>query len=614
MQDKAAFDPDNRALYTALFRAPEGYAFDCAATTTYSLDFETALAVLMAMAADDTVEREAALAQPLSLLHAIQRLSKRIAIYCDRGRILRAPARIAPLMALCENMIVEVAAKEGGAFHPKLWCVRFTGAGKTPDHLRLGILSRNLTPDRSWDLSLMLDGVVGTDDQQVNAPLVAMMKALPGMAVDGTAKKGRISTSLAKSLLKCRWDLPLGASKVSFAVNGVKRAGPMFALPKGDRLAILSPFVTERGLDKLREGMRQDSVCHLVSRAMELDKIPEATLKPFTVRTMDNALSDGGSEAVEGENATSLHAKAMLVETETHISVCVGSANATTAALIPDRKDTPTRNVEVMATLSGTRRRMGGIDDILLCEPFTRMLDCYTSPDEEPMEDERAAIEERLDDARRVIATLKLEINCTAEGEAVVLTLQMAEGQPRQTLPEGITCFMQMLAARPGDDRDAAPVLTGKALPLGLYPLSDLTRWIGVRLRHDETGTECAFTLGATLIDVPAEREAAALRAIIDTNSFLTYIALLLGHADDGGAWEPGLEGAEGRGERFIFERNDSLLEPMVRALCRGGDELAHVSHLIDALRDPETGDSAVPEDFLDLWQAFAPLAKKGRS
>lgn len=612
MHDKAAFDPDNRALYTALFRAPEGYGFDCAAATTYSLDFETALAVLMAMAADDTVEREAALAQPLSLLHAIQRLSKRIAIYCDRGRILRAPARIAPLMALCENMIVEVAAKEGGAFHPKLWCVRFTGAGKTPDHLRLAILSRNLTPDRSWDLSLMLDGVVGTDAQEANVPLIAMMKALPGMAVDRTTKKGRISASLAKSLSKCRWNLPLGASKVSFAVNGVKGAGPGFALPKGDRLAVLSPFVTEKGLCMLRKGVGKDSVCHLVSRAMELDKIPAAKLEPFKVKTMDDAFSDGGSDAVEGENATSLHAKAMLVETETRISVCVGSANATTAALIPDRDKTLTRNVEVMATLSGTRRRMGGIDDILLCEPFTRMLDCYTSPDERPLEDEHAAVEKLLDDARRVVATLRLEIHCTAEGEAVALMLQVAEGQASQTLPEGISCFMQMLAARPGGDLDAAPVLTGKILPLGLYPLSDLTRWIGVRLRHDDTRTERAFTLGATLIDVPAGREAAALRAIIDTNSFLAYIALLLGHADDGGAWEPGLEGAEGRGERFLFERNDSLLEPMVRALCRGGDELAHVSHLIDALRDPETGDSMVPENFLDLWEAFAPLAKKG--
>jgi hypothetical protein len=46
----------------------------------------------------------------------------------------------------------------------------------------------------------------------------------------------------------------------------------------------------------------------------------------------------------------------------------------------------------------------------------------------------------------------------------------------------------------------------------------------------------------------------------------------------------------------------------MVRALALAGDELAEIDQLIEHLKDPDTGDSIVPEDFLKLWASFAPL------
>ncbi len=619
MSSDAAFDPENRELYTALFRSPEGYAFDRAAATTYSLDFETALAVLMAIAADDTVERAQALAQPLSLLRAVQRLSERITIYCDRGRILRAPARIAPLMALCERMIVEVAAPGGGAFHPKIWCVRFAaveGHGG-PDRLRFAILSRNLTPDRSWDLSLMLDGEVGGKDEPGNAPLVALMGALSSMAIDGDVKDTCIDPSFVRSLSRCRWEVPLGARKLSFAVNGVSGAGAAFTVPKGERLAVLSPFISARGLAKLRKGAGEDARCRLVARAVELDALYADALAPFErVQVLDDAISDVDPDACNDDTGVqgggSLHAKAMLVETGGRVAISVGSANATASALLPNAEGI-TPNVEVMATLSGTIHKMGGIDDILFCEPFLAMLSDYTAPTEAVDEDERMAAESLLDEVRRDIAVLRYDLHCTQDDGIVSLMLHLAEGQGKLVLPDGVKCFVQMLAARNIIGLDASPLLAGVPMLLGAIALSDLTRWIGMRLRHEATGAECTFTLGATLIDPPGGREMAALRAIIEAHDFLAYIALLLGESDEGGAWEPSPEGADGHGARMIFEENDAVLEPLVRALCRDGDELGEIARLLEALRDPETGKSAAPDDFLDLWQAFTPLARKGR-
>ena len=51
-----------------------------------------------------------------------------------------------------------------------------------PTRLRLLVLSRNLTRDRSWDLSLSLDGKVGRGRRPLNNPLVELVRRLPSMS------------------------------------------------------------------------------------------------------------------------------------------------------------------------------------------------------------------------------------------------------------------------------------------------------------------------------------------------------------------------------------------------------------------------------------------------
>ena len=110
-----AFDPENRELYTALMRSPDGYRFDHAVATTYSLDFETALAIPIAIVFRDAENRDEMLRSPLALLQSVERMASRMAIYCDRGRIKEARPNAARLMALYEKTITEVSAPGGGA-------------------------------------------------------------------------------------------------------------------------------------------------------------------------------------------------------------------------------------------------------------------------------------------------------------------------------------------------------------------------------------------------------------------------------------------------------------------------------------------------------------------
>ncbi|RWP54123.1 MAG: hypothetical protein EOR07_34200, partial [Mesorhizobium sp.] len=215
-----AFDPENRELYTTLMRSPDGYRFDHAVATTYSLDFETALAIPIAVVFRDAENRDEMLRSPLALLQSVERMAGRIAIYCDRGRIKEARPNAARLMALYEKTITEVSAPGGGAFHPKLWCIRFQPERKgEPTRMRLAILSRNLTNDRCWDLALCLDGTVKDDTNEANEPVVQLLRALPSLANSATRPPApKFLASLLRDLERCSWDeLPAGATKIRFA-------------------------------------------------------------------------------------------------------------------------------------------------------------------------------------------------------------------------------------------------------------------------------------------------------------------------------------------------------------------------------------------------------------
>lgn len=93
MQADAALDPAQRALYAEILRAPAGFRLDAAVTTTYSLDFETALVIPAALAFHAAAEeRRETLGTPLALLDGLERMARRIAIFCEASRIHGRPS------------------------------------------------------------------------------------------------------------------------------------------------------------------------------------------------------------------------------------------------------------------------------------------------------------------------------------------------------------------------------------------------------------------------------------------------------------------------------------------------------------------------------------------
>lgn len=607
---ETALDPATRRLYSDILRAPPGLVFDAALATTYSLDFETALTIPATLAFQAAEARSELLDTPLALLEGLERLADRIAIFCEAGRIKAVPKHPNRLTALLEDTITEVLAPQGGAFHPKLWVLRFI-APDDPSKvvLRLAILSRNLTTDQSWDLSLVLDGTPAPEPDD-NTALIALITALPGMAPRSTTPRRNrdLVASFASALAQVRWARPEGVRRIDFHVNGLGTAPWRPSPYRG--LTVISPFVSAEALERLTQGLAPEAA-RLVSRAEELARIPAPVLARFgKVLVLDDLAETEDGEESEAEETCradqpprrGLHAKAFVTEHHSSTEITMGSGNATNAALLSGA------NVEVFATLTGPSRTLGSCEDQLDAKAaLGRFLTEY-QPVDLPETASSDAAEKRLEQLRGQIVRAGLRLCCVLEaGERVALKLASAA---TVVPPEGLEMRLWPLMAGAAQGTKLARIDPAPQ-PLGALALPDVTRWLGVRLSDVETGLNLDFSLGTRLEDLPEGRDAAILRAMIaDRGAFLRYLQLLL--SDPETAAQAFLNASRAGAARAAFGSfcEVPLLEAMVRALSGEGSALADVERLVTRLEGAcdDTGAPLIPPEFLTLWASFRSL------
>ena len=614
MPSDSALDPENRTLYGEILRAPKGYEVDQALATTYSLDFETALVIPATMAFQAAENRSQVLDTPLALLDGLERLSERLAIFCEAGRISAQPRAANRLTALLEETVTEVLAPQGGAFHPKMWVLRFVPlSGNGPALLRLAILSRNLTTDRSWDLSLTLDGELSAETQVGNAPLSSLLRALPGMARGRPtpARNRRIADGLARDLDRTVWtSLPEGARRLRFAVNGLGQ--PSFQPRVGNALGIISPFLSPDALIQLTKGLPSDE-CWLVSRGEELLQMPPEVLARFgKVLVLDDLAETEDGDETEGaaSAALGLHAKAFVTERyarpQSTTELTVGSGNATIAALLNGS------NVEVFATLSGPSSRMGQVPDHVAQERLGRFLRTWTPPDMLPEPDPAQLAEAQLELTRRKLAATDLTLRCSLTGDGRIgLTLT---ARPKVVLPATQRIEIWPLTLGPNHAVVLSEPLGREGVSLGHFALADVTRWLGLRLTDADSGTEMVFSLGATLKDLPEARTAEILRTIIENReAFLRYIRLLLGDAQAAGDLILNGSGQSGFLGFAGFTDDAPILEEMVRSLSGDGRRLNDIERLMARLGDARgaDGEPVIPPRFSAMWEVFRELLQK---
>lgn len=150
-----------RLDYGEILAPPDGYEFEAAVGTTYSLDFDALISVCLALGLSQSTD-SAMLKNPVYLLETLRRTGDKVALFCQGGQI-HVPANNSSLYILLEKIVSEIQVKgqrtapQYPSFHPKFWVVRYSDS--TGNKLyRIVVLSRNLTFDRSWDVAVLLEG------------------------------------------------------------------------------------------------------------------------------------------------------------------------------------------------------------------------------------------------------------------------------------------------------------------------------------------------------------------------------------------------------------------------------------------------------------------------
>ena len=155
-----------RSAFTDALRPPPGFVLGACLGTTYSLDFEAFTAVILAFVGADVDDP---LNDAPSVLTTVARMRSRLRVFVNSGS-LHPPGATNRLFALYDRLLRKVAI-EGGAFHPKVWALRFDPISR-PEHrdvapiFRILSASRNVADSGCWELGVRLEGRKSTSKQK----------------------------------------------------------------------------------------------------------------------------------------------------------------------------------------------------------------------------------------------------------------------------------------------------------------------------------------------------------------------------------------------------------------------------------------------------------------
>ena len=472
--------------------------------------------------------------------------------------------------------------------------------------LRLLVLSRNLTNDRSWDLSLSLDGKPGKRTVAQNRPLADLIAVLPDLApIQPVARIRQNCKALADELRQTTWtELPGAFEGLAFHTLGLK--GQSWSPKASKRLAVISPFVTASALHALAASTQEAVV--LVSRPDELARASKASLARFGALKVlhEGTETDDADDAIAADRLTrGLHAKAYIVENGWDTTLYLGSANATNASLVA------ATNVEILAELTGKRSRVGGIDSFLGDDGLGEYLTDFEPPEEVPPLSIEEQAEKIIDAARADLMLAGIRLSCSpADKDAWDLRL-FAKRNIKLKQIESIRIWPISLPKESAID--GFPLVTTAEALIPRCATASITGFVAFELTTALCSHAVCFVLNLPVDNMPEGRDAAVLRTIVaNREGFLRYLLLLLQDMDNlpsvadilsatGGKWNAGdsLDGLP-------------LLEELTRAFSRNPGRLDSVRNLVKQLNATSEGHDIIPAEFMDLWRVFDSILQEG--
>lgn len=364
-------NPNNDRLdYGQVLAPPDKYRLDFAIGTTYSLDLDALVGACIALGLSEETDSDL-MKNPICLLEALRATGDKVALFCEGGQI-HTPNSVTPLYILLEKMVFQVnTAKRRGiakfpSFHPKFWLLRYVDKQNNPLY-RVVVLSRNLTFDRSWDITFCMDGKVNGRKTLKTAPIGDFLSYLVGqLPADENAKaKQKKIRAIQRELPFVHFELNSREfDDFEFLPVGIKNSNGGFHSTEDEpfnplfndschEVLVMSPFLSNSVIREFKE--RNTYINHtdymLFTRAMSLGKLNAEDCRNFRIFTMKDAVVDGESAISEDEpqvQKQDIHAKVYMVRKNSDSYLYLGSLNASHNAMFG--------NIEFMMLLKSKNR------------------------------------------------------------------------------------------------------------------------------------------------------------------------------------------------------------------------------------------------------------------
>lgn len=602
-------NPKNDRLdYGAILTPPVGYELDFAVGTTYSLDLDALVGACLSLGLSEDTDSEL-LNNPICLLEALRATGDKVALFCESGQI-HMPGNPTALYVLLEKVVFSITTpKRRGiayypSFHPKTWLLRYADSAGNIRY-RFVVLSRNLTFDRSWDVTYCMDGEPVEEEMEKSVPLADFLRYLSrNLPKDENGReKARKVRSLIKELSYVRFELSEKEFyDFEFLPTGIPAEdGQYYDIRNSDlfnetfhEVMIMSPFLTGSVVKDFNDrnsatGLQRERYM-LLSREMSLGKLNPEDVSNFELLIMKDNIVQGESQISEDApepKMQDLHAKVYLTRKYADTSLYVGSLNASHNAIAG--------NVEFMLRLKAQNRYLN-------LTSLTKSM-FGDKEEENPFQTitlETAIVDDVEDPTNRMNQIVK-DITRSKLSAAVV----------EQDGSYAI-CVESDYAGAEGYDISMKPLLSQKSSSLAAsmmfsnLSLMQLSEFYAIKVANEETAIERVVLIPTA--NLPDGREKAVVNSVVsDRTNFYRYIAFLLG--DDlllGLLDGTSIDKSSANGLNHAQPEMPALYEKMLKTAAQDPDKFKGIDYLIKMVSE----DDVIPEDFMQLYKSFKKAVK----
>ena len=600
-------NPNNDRLdYGQVLAPPVNYKLDFAIGTTYSLDLDALVGACIALGLAEETDSDL-MKNPVCLLEALRATGDKLALFCEGGQI-HLPGNVTSLYILLEKMVfpVTTAKRKGVAkypsFHPKFWLIRYVDERNNYLY-RVVVLSRNLTFDRSWDVTFCMDGKKKSTETAKNNPvgdfITYLIKQLP--ETDYAAEKQKKMKSVIRELKNVEFSLDskefTDFDFIPFGIGNQYGSDqkPLYTLLEDSfhEAFIMSPFLSSGVIKNFNERSKwmEHAEYVLITRASELGKLKPSDCSNFEIYTMKDAVVDGEgliSEETSDIQKQDIHAKIYMLRKGSDSSLYLGSLNASHNALHG--------NVEFMIKLHSKNRYLN----------LTKMKESLFGTDEAESPFQLAQfnnkqIDEVEEKANLLDGVIK-DINRKTLGAVIK---ENGERFDVSVSFEPINSEYEISVSPLLSKKTATMAETVVFTDLELTQLSEF-----YKISVSDGSQTVSRVIMIPTENMPDDREKAVVSSVVnDKKCFYRYIAFLLGDNLVVSALESmdmNQSGSSASQNHNKPIQLPALYEKMLHTAATNPERFKEIEYLIKSI----SSDGVIPEGFEQLYNTFKKAVK----